>query len=148
MWISNSAVCKITRLGIEPVVNVCFVPLASQRSYRLQNLGRNFFIMCEKNFRVILIVITFSFANLPWPAGSSGKDLSVFESSCHLSTSLYHTQWRLDTVPLGAEGQAGGLQMRMLLDFGLTRRGIEPESTVSVANHTQPWIGSNFYKMF
>ena len=92
--------------------------------------------MCEKNFRVIL--------------GQQEAAGRTFRSSSQTATCPpgYHTRWRLDTVPLVAEGQAEKLQMPMLSDFGLTRRGIEPVSTVSVANHTQPWIGSNFYKMF
>ena len=53
----------------------------------------------------MLIVITFS--KLPWPGDSEG----TFRSSSQAATcpSVYHTRWRLHTVPLIAERQAGKL---------------------------------------
>ena len=47
---------------------------------------------------------------------------------------VYHTWWRLHTVPLIAERQAGKLWIPIFIVFGLTRLGIEPKSTVSVAD--------------
>ena len=56
---------------------------------------------------------------------------------------VYHTRRRLHTVPLIAESQAGKLWIPIFIVFGLTRPGIEPESTVSVADalSTRPLIG-------
>ena len=53
---------------------------------------------------------------------------------------VYHTRRRLHTVPLIAERQAGKL---WILFFDLTRLGIKPGSTVSVADalSTRPLIG-------
>ena len=47
------------------------------------------------------------FTKLPWPGDSDG----TFQSSSHAATSppVYHTQWRIYTVPLFAERQAGKL---------------------------------------
>ena len=65
----------------------------------------------------------------------------------HLSTT--HGAWRVHTVPLIAERQAGKLCTPIFMVFGLTRLGIEPESTVSVENalSTRPLIGHNFYDL-
>ena len=47
------------------------------------------------------------FTKLPWPGDSEG----TFRSSSQAATcpSVYHTRWRLHTVPLIAERQAGKL---------------------------------------
>ena len=47
------------------------------------------------------------FIKLPWPGDSEG----TFRSSSQAATcpSVYHTRWRLHTVPLIAERQAGKL---------------------------------------
>ena len=47
------------------------------------------------------------FTKLPWPGDSEG----TFRSSSQAATcsSVYHTRWRLHTVPLIAEPQAGKL---------------------------------------
>ena len=57
--------------------------------------------------------------------------------------SVYHTQWRLHTVPLIAERQAEKLWIPIFIVFGLTWPGIEPESTASVADalSSRPLIG-------
>ena len=56
---------------------------------------------------------------------------------------VYHTRRRLLTVPFIAERQAGSCEYQFFIVFDLTRRGIEPESTASVADilSTQPLIG-------
>ena len=56
---------------------------------------------------VIVIVITFLFTKLPWPGDSEG----TFRSSSQAATCppVYHTRWRLHTVPFNAERQAGKL---------------------------------------
>ena len=56
---------------------------------------------------------------------------------------VYHIRWRLQTVPFIAVRQAGKLWTPIFIVFGLTRPGIEPESTVSVADilSTRPLIG-------
>ena len=83
------------------------------------------------------------FTNLPWPGDSEG----TFRSSSQAATcpSVYHTRRRLHTVPLIAERQAGKLWIPVFIVFGMTRPGIEPESTVSVADalSTRPLIGYN-----
>ena len=47
------------------------------------------------------------FTKLPWPGDSEG----TFRSSSQAATcpSVYHTRWKLHTVPLIAERQAGKL---------------------------------------
>ena len=45
---------------------------------------------------------------------------------------VYHTRRRLHTVPLIAKCQVRKLRIPILIAFGLTRPGIEPESTTSV----------------
>ena len=81
------------------------------------------------------------FTKLPWPGDSEG----TFWSSSQAATcsSVYHTRWKLHTVPLIAERQAGKLWIPMFIVFGLTRPGIEPVSTASVADalSTRPLIG-------
>ena len=56
---------------------------------------------------------------------------------------VYYTRQRLHTVPFNAERQAGKLCIPIFIVFGLTRPGIESESTVSVADalSTRPLIG-------
>ena len=70
------------------------------------------------------------------------NDFSVFESSCHLSTCLHQTVEALH-CPCGAERHIGKLSIPTFIVFGLTRPGIEPEFTVSVADalFTRPLIG-------
>ena len=63
----------------------------------------------------------------------------------------YHTRRRFYTAPLIAELQAGKLNTKLIfidLLFGLTRPGIEPESTESVADalFTRPLIVNNCIK--
>ena len=55
---------------------------------------------------------------------------------------VYHTRRRLHTVPLIVERQEGKLCIPIFIVFGLTRPGIEPESTASVADalSTRPLI--------
>ena len=81
------------------------------------------------------------FTKLPWPGDSE----RTFRSSSQAATcpSVYHTQWRLHTVPFIAECQAGKLRIPIFIVFGLTRPGIEPVSTASVADalSTRPLIG-------
>ena len=90
---------------------------------------------CNCNCNYIL------FTKLPWPGDSEG----TFRSSSQAATcpSVYHTRWRLHTVPLIAERQAGKLWIPIFIVFGLTRPGIEPVSTASVADalSTRPLIG-------
>ena len=72
--------------------------------------------------------------NLEWGRSSSMGDASP-PSPLQFNTALiYHTRWRLHIVPLIAELQAGKLLMPIFIVFGLTRPGIEPESTASVAD--------------
>ena len=74
------------------------------------------------------------FTKLPWSGDSEG----TVRSSSQVATcpSVYHTRWRLHTLLLVAERQTEKL-------FGLTRPGIEPQSTVLVADalSTRPLIG-------
>ena len=89
---------------------------------------------------LILIVINF-IHQVPWP----GDNEEIFRTLSQAATSspVYHTRQRLHAVPLIAESQAGELQISIFIVFGLTRPGIEPESTASVADalSTQPLIG-------
>ena len=79
---------------------------------------------------------------LPWPGDSEG----TFRSSSQAATCppVYHTRWRLHTVPLIAERQAGKLWIPIFVVFSLTRPGIEPKSTALVADalSTGPLIGN------
>ena len=81
------------------------------------------------------------FTKLPWPGDGEG----TFRSSSQAATCppVYHTRRRLHTVPLIAERQAGKLGIPIFMVFGLTRPGIEHESTASVAYalSTRPLIG-------
>ena len=72
------------------------------------------------------------FTKLPWPGNSKG----TFRSSSQAATCppVYYTRRRLHTVPLIAECQAGKMWIPIFIIFGLTRPGIKPESTVSVAD--------------
>ena len=78
---------------------------------------------------------------MPWPGDSEG----IFRSLIQAATCqpVYHTWRRPQTVPLFAERQAGKLLIPIFIVFGLTRPGIEPDFTVSVADtlSTQPLIG-------
>ena len=72
------------------------------------------------------------FTKLPRPGDSEG----TFRSSSQAATCppVYHTWWRLLTVSFFSERQAGKLLIPIFIVFGLTRSGIEPEFTVSVAD--------------
>ena len=48
-------------------------------------------------------------------------------------TPVYHTRWRLHTLPLITERQTGKLSIPLFVVFGLTRPKIETESSVSGA---------------
>ena len=73
---------------------------------------------------------------------TSIRYLLVFESCCHLPP-VYYTRQMLHIVPLIAERQAGKLGISIFIVFGLTRPGIEPQSTASIADalSTRPLIG-------
>ena len=94
---------------------------------------------CNCNCNYIL------FTKLPWPGDSEG----TFRSSSQAATcpSVYHTRWRLHTVPSSAERQAGKLWIPIFIVFGLTRPRIELVSTASVADalSTRPLIGYALY---
>ena len=78
---------------------------------------------------------------LPRPGDSKG----TFWSSSQAATCppVYPTLWRLHNVLVIAERQARKLWIPIFVVFCSTRPGIEPESTVSVADalSTQPVIG-------
>ena len=80
----------------------------------------------------------------------SGDSEDTFRSSSQAATCppVYHTWWRLYTVPLIAERQAGKLRIPIFIVFGLTRPEIESVSTVSVADalSTRPLIGKTIYR--
>ena len=67
---------------------------------------------------------------------------------------VYHTRRRLHTVPLIAERQAGKLWIPIFAVFGMTRPGIEPKSTASVAdamysdNRLFSWQNNNLQEKF
>ena len=140
--------------------NHCLLPVVKMYTYNMIICVQNkhlFFrinniclVKCHKNSRVwicgpflLSIVITFySPTKLAWPGDSEG----TFRSSSQAATcpSVYHTRWRLHTVPLIAERQAGKLWIPIFIVFGLTRPEIKPVSTASVADalSTRPLIGS------
>ena len=66
----------------------------------------------------------------------SGDSEGIFQSSSQSATCppVHHTRRRLHTVPLIAECQAGKLWIPIFIVFVLIRTGIEPESTVLVAD--------------
>ena len=72
------------------------------------------------------------FTKLPWPGDSEGTFRSLSQAAT--CPPVYHTRRRLHTVPFNAERQAGKLWIPIFIVFGLTRPGIEPESTASVAD--------------
>ena len=84
------------------------------------------------------------FTKLPWPGDSEGTFRSSSQGA--FCPPVYHTRRRLHTVPLIAERQAGMLGIPIFKVFGLTRPGIEPESTATVADalSTRPLIGMFF----
>ena len=92
-------------------------------------------VICNCNCNYIL------FTKLPWPGDSE----RTFRSSSQAATCppVYHSRRRLHTFPLIAERQAGKLRIPIFIVFGMTRPGIEPKSTASVADAltTRPLIG-------
>ena len=62
-----------------------------------------------------------------------GKTKGPFRSSSQ-AANVYHKRWRLHTVPHTAERHAGKLWISISAVFGLTRPGIKPVSTVSIAD--------------
>ena len=71
------------------------------------------------------------FTNLPWPGDSKGTSRFLSQAATYLS--VYHSRRRLHTVSLIAYRQAvQQLRISIFTVFGLTRPGIEPESTASV----------------
>ena len=103
----------------------------------------------KNNGKVILASATLAawisnyilFTNLPWPGDSEGTFRSLSQAAT--CPPVYHTRRRLHTVSLIAKRQAGKLWIPIFIVFGLTRPGIEPESTASVADalSTRPLIG-------
>ena len=98
-----------------------------------------FLIFAIRNCNYIL------FTKLPWPGDSKG----TFRSSSQAATfpPVYHTRWRLHTIPFNAECQAGKLWIPIFIVFGLTQPEIKLESTTSVADALSTWplIGFFFY---
>ena len=83
------------------------------------------------------------FTKFPRSGDSEGTFWCLSQAATFLP--VYHTQWRLHTVPLIAERQAGKLRIFIPIVFGLTLPGIKPKSTVSVpdALSTRPLISKN-----
>ena len=81
------------------------------------------------------------FTKLPWPEDSEGAFRPASQAAA--CPPVYHTWRRLRTIHLIAERQAGKLWIPIFIVFGLTRLGIEPKFTVSVADalSTRPLIG-------
>ena len=110
--------------------------MANQKSPN--QLFKGFIIYCYKyyskcNCSYIL------FSKLPWPGDNKG----IFPSSSQAAScpSAFHTRWRLHTVPLIAERQAGKLLIPIFLVFGLTRRESNPSlPLVPDALSTRPLI--------
>ena len=92
-----------------------------QVSHTYRNIVQDFICSCNV------------FTELLWPEDS----VATFRSSSQAVTCppVYHTRWRLrlHIVLLIAEYQARKLRIPIIIVFGLTRLGIEPESIVSVA---------------
>ena len=111
--------------------------------FRLITAILNFFLEQTSNYisnflTFIVIVITFY---LPSYLGQKTAKW-LFGLRVKLPP-VYRTRWRLHTIPLFAERQSGKLWISIFIVFGLTRPGIEPESTASVADalSTRPPIG-------
>ena len=76
------------------------------------------------------------FIKLSLPGNSEGSFRS--SSQAFICPPVYHTRWRLRTVSFFAERQARKLWIPIFIIFGLTRSGIEPESTISIADTIHP----------
>ena len=101
--ISGGEVISVDRakIGLKVAKNVVFCILSSPS---LAALLINTIANCNCNY----ILIT----KLPWPGDSE----MTFRSSSQAATcpSVYHTRWRLHTVPLIAERQAGSCEYQFL----------------------------------
>ena len=84
------------------------------------------------------------FTKLLWP-GDISEETFRFSNQAATYSSVFHTQWKLHIVSLITERQAGKLRISIFIVSGLTRLGIEPEHTVSVADilSTRTLIGYN-----
>ena len=67
-------------------------------------------------------------------ARTPGESEEAFWSSNQELPPVYHTRRRFYTIPLNAELQKRKLKLPIFMIFGLTRQGIEPWSTVSLAD--------------
>ena len=77
-------------------------------------------------------VVNYMFIHQVALAKSQRRDLSIFESSCHLPTCLPHTV-EASHCPF-ARPKAGALWVPIFIAFGKTRLGIKPECTVWVVD--------------
>ena len=83
---------------------------------------------------------------LPQSQPATGYLFHIYKGPFGLRAKLppvYYTRQMLHIVPLIAERQAGKLGIPIFIVFGLTRPGIESQSTASIADalSTQPLIG-------
>ena len=103
---------------------------------------RTSFIKLANSLNQIVLAITFY--SLSSHCQETAKETFRSFSQAATCPPVYHTWWRLHTVPLIAERQTGKLRIPIFIVFGLTRPGIEPKSTVSVADaqSTRPLIGN------
>ena len=69
--------------------------------------------------------IAFLFPSLPWPGDREGTFRSLSQAATY--PPVYHTRWRLHTVSLIAERQAGKLWIPIFIVFGLIQPVIESE---------------------
>ena len=86
----------------------------------------------EKRVQSNLIVITIYSPKLPW-AGDS-KETFRFSTKTATYPPVYYKRLRLHTDPLIAYCQAEKLCTLVFIIFDLTKPGIKPESTVSLAD--------------
>ena len=86
--------------------------------------------LCEIEYFIVKMTIRSLFTKLRQVTKRQQRDLSVFESSCHL---LCHCVKRMVEI-FNVVCQARKLGIPNFRVFGLTREGIKPEFTVSVAD--------------
>ena len=89
---------------------------------------------CEEHQNKTVYVILITFYSPSCLGQETAKETFGLRVKLPPAHPVYHTRWRLHTVPLIAERQAGKLWIPIFIVFGLTQPGIEPESNASVAN--------------
>ena len=100
--------------NLSHLVNEATLVIGAIRSFLRNFTGSNFVVVKQRSTSFCNCNCNL-FTNLPWPRDNEG--LFGLLSKAATCPPVYHTRWRLPTVPFDAECQAGKLRIPTFIAF-------------------------------